>query len=248
MSSAARRTQTRSTLRPHAPRRRQQSRSPDPTTIIPSTLSTEPGGEQVPSLMPLQSAPVKRSKKRENQNPANTSSNHSSSRGSQNDIDTGLVARGDKSKVHKSLNSRNRPITNQSTETLPSSRTPVPGRRDRDRSFTSGESVRSSKQTSSAEPIEADNDTQFTGPIAFAQYTRLQNEVEKLREVCRKHVMIDVMYLRFTHPDSNYNGRRRQLRSKARLSMSCGKNSPVPIGFANPRIRRLRYLIHGFSS
>lgn len=183
MSSTARRMQARSTSRLHVPHRRQQSHSPDPTTIISSALSTELGGGEEPSLIPLQSTLVKRSKKRENQNPANTSSNHNSSRGNPNDIDTGPVARGDKSKVHKSLSSRTRHITNQSAETLSSSRTAVPARRGRDRSFTSGEPVRSSKRTSSVEPIEADDDPQLTGPIAVAQYTRLQNEVEKLREV-----------------------------------------------------------------
>jgi len=209
MSSAARRTQARSTPRLHAPRRRQQSRSPDPTTMIPSTLAAEPGGGQVPSLIPLQSTLVKRSKKRENQNPANTSSNYNPSHGNQNEVDTSPVARGDKSKVHKSLSSRNRHTTNQSTETPASPRTAVPGRRDRDRSFTNGEPVRSSKPTSSVEPIEPDDDCQLTGPIAVAQYTRLQNEVEKLREVRCKHVMTNTICLRFTHLHSNYNGRRR---------------------------------------
>lgn len=209
MSSAARRMQARSTPRLHASHRRQQSRSPDPTTMISPTLAAEPGGGQVPSLISLQSTLVKRSKKRENQNPANTSSNRNPSHGNQNDVDIGPVARGDKSKVHKSLSSRNRHTANQSTETPTSFRTAVPGRRDRDRSFTNGEPVRSSKPTSSVEPIEPDDDSQLTGPIAVAQYTRLQNEVEKLREVRWKHVMIDMIYLRLTHPHSNYNGRRR---------------------------------------
>jgi len=191
MSSAARRTQARSTSRLHAPRRSQQSRSPDPTTVISSPLYTEPGGGQVPSLIPPQSILAKRSKKRENQNPANTSSNYNSSHINRNDPDIGPVARGDKSKVHKPLSSRNRHIANQSTETLSSSRTAVSGRRDRDRSFASGESVRPSKRTSSVEPIETDDDTQLTGPIAVAQYARLQNEVEKLREVRCERVISD---------------------------------------------------------
>ena len=222
--------QARSTPRLPAPRRRQRSRSPDPAAIR-STLSTEPGSGQIPPSIPLQSAPVKRSKKRENQNPANTSSNHNPSRGNQNDADAGLVARGDKSKIHRPPSSKNRQTINQSTETPSSTRTAVPGRRDRDRSLTRGESARSSKQTSSVDPAEAGDDPRLSGPIAVAQYIRLQNEVEKLREVRSKHVMIDAIYFRFTHSHSNYNGRRRQLRSRARLSMSYEKSSQVPIKF-----------------
>ena len=93
------------------------------------------------------------------------------------------MARGDKSKAHKTANLRNRHTTNQSTEPLSSTRTAAPGRRDGDRSLTRGESARSSKRTPSEEPIEVDQDPQFTGAIAVAQYTRLQNDVEKLREV-----------------------------------------------------------------
>ena len=198
MSSTARRIQPRSTPRLHAPRRRQRSRSPDPTTIRSPTLSTEPGG-QTSSPIPLQSILVRRSKKRENQSPANASSNHNQSRSNQNDAEAGPVVQGDKSKVHKSLSSKNRHAINQSTETLSSTRTVVPGRRDRDRLLTGGESARSSKRTSSVEPTEADEDPQLTGAIAVAQYTRLQSEVEKLREVRSKHVMIDPIYFRFTH-------------------------------------------------
>jgi len=220
MSSTARRMQARSALRLHTPRRRQRSPSPDPVTIRSPALSTEPGGDQAPTPTPLQATLVKRSKKRENQNPASTSSNHNFSRGNRNDTDSGPVARGDKSKVHKSLSSKNRHNNNQSIETPSSIRTVAPGRRDRDRSLTRGESVRSSKRTSSVEPIEADDDPQLTGPIAVAQYTRLQNEVEKLREVRFKHVMIDPICLRFTHVYSNYNARRRQSRSRVRSLMS----------------------------
>lgn len=220
MNSATRRTQGRSTHRQHTPRRRQRSRSPDPATIRSSTLSNEPGGGQVPSTIPLQSTLVKRSKKRENQNPANASSNHNPSRGNQNDTDAVPVARGDKSKVNKPPSSRTRHAINQSTETQSSARTVVSGRRERDRSLTRGESVRSSKRTSSVEPTEADDDPQLTGPIAVAQYARLLNEVEKLREVGPKHVMISKNYFGLTHPHRNGNGRRRQSRSKARSSMS----------------------------
>lgn len=188
MNSAARRTQGGSTLRQQAPRRRRRSRSPDSTTIRSST--TEPGGGQVPSPVPLQNTLSKRSKRRENKNLADTSSSHNHSRGNQNDADTGPVARGDKSRVHKPLNSKTRQTINQSIELLPSARAAVPGRRERDRSLTRGESARSLKRTPSVEPIEVDQDLQFTGAIAVAQYTRLQNEVEKLKEVCSKHVMI----------------------------------------------------------
>lgn len=191
MSSATRRMQARSTLRLHTPRRRQRSRSPDYSAIRSPTLFTDLGSSQVSPPIPLQNAPVRRSKKRENQIHANSSSSHNPSRGSQNDADVGTVARGDKSRVHKSLGSKNRHTINQSTETLSSTRTAVPGRRDRDRPHNSGESARSSKRTPSVEPTEADDDPQLTGPIAVAQYTRLQNEVEKLREVRPKHVMID---------------------------------------------------------
>ena len=220
MSSAARRMQPRSTLRLQTPRRRQRSRSPDPTTLRSSTLPTDLTGGQFPSPTPLQNTFVKRSKKRENQNPANASSSHNHSRGYQNDTDTGPVARGDKSKPHKPPSSKNRHTVNQSTETLSSTRTVIPGRRDRDRSLTRGESGRSSKRTPSLEPTEVDEDPQLTGPIAVAQYTRLQTEVEKLREVRSKHVMIDTTQFQFTHAYSNYSGRRRQLKSKARSSMS----------------------------
>jgi len=184
--------QARSTLRLQTPRRRQRSRSPDPTTIRSSIiLSTDLSGGQVPSPTPPQSTLSKRSKKRENQNPAHASSSHNQSRGHQNDIDAGPVARGDKSRINKPPNSKNRHIVNQSTEALSSTRTAVPGRRDKDRSLTRGESIRSSKRTPSVEPIEVDEDPHLTGPIAVAQYTRLQSEVEKLREVRSKHVMID---------------------------------------------------------
>ena len=216
MNSAARRMQARSTPRPQMPRRRQRSRSPDPTTIGSSTLSTDSSGGQVPSPMPLQSALAKRSKKRENQNSTNAPSSQNHSRGTHNDTDAGPVARGDRSKGHRSLSSKNRHTINQSTETPSSARTAVPGRRDRDRSLTRGESARSSKRTPSVEPIEVDQDHQFTGAIAVAQYTRLQSEVEKLREVRSKHVMIGTLSFRLTHAYSNYNGRRRQLKSKAR--------------------------------
>ena len=191
MSSTARRTQGRSTLRLPMPRRRQRSRSPDSTTIRSSTLSTELGGGQTPLPTPLQSTLARRSKKRENQYPANASSNHNHPRGNQNDADAGPVARGDKSKVHKSLNSKTRHTINQSAESSSSTRTSVSGRRDRDRSLTRGESARSSKRTPSVEPIEVDEDPQFTGAIAVAQYMRLQGEVEKLREVRSKNVTID---------------------------------------------------------
>lgn len=146
-----------------------------------STLSTEPGGGQAPSPVPLQGTLAKRSKKRENQNPGNSSSGRNTTRGSPYDADVDPVARGDKSKV-KSLSSRTRQPINQSTDSLSSTRTVVPGRRERDRSLTRGESVRSSKRTPSVEPIEADGDPLFTGSIAVAQYARLQIEVEKLRE------------------------------------------------------------------
>ena len=219
MSSTARRTQARSTLRLQTPRRRQRSRSPDPTTIRSSTiLPTDLSGGQVPSPTPPQSTFTKRSKRRENQNPTNATSSHNHSRGHHNDVDAGPVARGDKSKVNKPPNSKNRYIVNQSTEAVPSTRTAAPGRRDRDRSLTRGESIRSSKQTPSVEPTEVDEDPHLTGPIAVAQYTRLQGEVEKLREVRSKHVMIDTF--RFTHAHSNCNARKRQLRSKARSSTS----------------------------
>ena len=184
--------QARSTLRIHTTRRRQRSRSPDSTATRSSTLFTDLGGVSSPS--PLQNALLRRSKKRENQIHANSS--FGPLRGSQNDADIGAVARGDKSRVHKSLGSRNRHTANQSTETLSSTRTVVPGRRDRDRSHNGGESARSSKRTPSVEPTEVDKDPQLTGPIAVAQYTRLQNEVEKLREVRPKHVMIDSTHLR----------------------------------------------------
>ena len=183
--------QGRSTFRQQTPRRRQRSRSPDSITTRSSALSTEPGGGQVPSPFPLQNTLSRRSKRRENQNPANPFSDHHHSRGNQNDTDVGLVARGDKSKVHKSLNSKTRHAVNQSAETLPSARTAAPGRRDRDRSLTRGETVRSSKRTPSIEPTEVDEDPQFTGVIAVAQYTRLQSEVEKLREVRSEHATID---------------------------------------------------------
>jgi len=210
--------QARSTLRLQTPRRRQRSRSPDPTTIRSSIiLSTDLTGGLVPSPTTPQSTFAKRSKKRENQNPANASSSHNHSRGHQNDIDAGPMARGDKSKVNKPPNSKNRHIVNQNTEGPSSARTAVPGRRDRDRSLTRGESIRSSKRTPSVESIEVDEDPHLTGPIAAAQYTRLQSEVEKLREVCSKHVMIGTI---LTRARSNYNGRKRQLKSRARSSMS----------------------------
>jgi len=220
MSSASRRMQARSTLRLPPPRRRQRSRSPDPTTIRSSILPTDLSGGPVPSPTLPQSTFVRRSKKRENQNPANASSSQNHHRGNQNDTDAGPVARGDKSKVHKSLSSKNRQTVNQSTDPLSSTRTAAPGRRDRDRSLTRGESARSSKRTPSVEPIEVDEDPQLTGPIAVAQYARLQGEVERLREVRSKHVMTDTIQFRFTHSHSNYNGRRRRLRSKARSSTS----------------------------
>ena len=216
MSSVARRMQARSLHRQQMPRRRQRSRSPDFTTIRSFPLFTEPSG-QAPSPSPLQSTLSKRSKRRENQNPANASSNHSHSRGNQNDADAGPVARGDKSKAHKSTTSRNRHNINQSTETLSSTRTTVPGRRDRDRSLTRGESVRSSKRASSTEPIEVDDDTQLTGPIAVAQYTRLQNEVEKLREVRPKHVMIDWIQSRFTPPAQQLQRSKRTVEKQSKV-------------------------------
>lgn len=220
MSSATRRTQTRPTSRAHVPRRRQRSRSPDPEIIMSTTLSTQPGGGLAPSPIPLQNTLAKRSKKRENQNPANSSSVYNSSRGNRNEMDIGPVARGDKSKV-KSLGSKNRNVTHQSTETIPSARVAaVQGRRDRDRSLTRGEPGRSSKPTSSVEPTETDDGPQLTGPIAVAQYMRLQNEVENLREVRSYHVMIDTIRFGFTHRHSNYNGRRRQSRNRVRLLMS----------------------------
>lgn len=219
MSSTARRTQARSNSRVHVPRRRQRSCSPEPAIIWSSTLSTEPGGGLAPSPASLQNQLVKRSKKRENQNPANSSSIYNSSRGNENEMDTGPVARGDKSKV-KPLSSKNRSTTYQGTEMLSSTRTSVQGRRDRDRTLTCGEPVRSSKTTSPVEPIEVDDDPQLNGPIAVAQYTRLQNEIEKLREVRSHNVMIDAIYVGFTRSHSNYNGRRRQSRSKAKLLTS----------------------------
>jgi hypothetical protein len=191
MSSTTRRTQTRSTPRAHIPRRRPRSRSPDPTPVWLSTLSTGLGGGQASSPTPLQTGFIKRSRKRENQIPATSASNHNSSRGHQNELNIAPVARGDKSKV-KPLSSKSRHTTNQSTDALSSTRTAVPGRRDRDRSLTRGESGRSSRQTSSVEPIEAGGDPQLTGPIAVAQYTRLQNEVEKSREARPQHVMIGI--------------------------------------------------------
>lgn len=221
-STTTRRTQGRSTLRVQVSRHRQRSRSPDPTIIWSSTFSTEPGpGGLTPSPIPLQSSLSKRSKRRENQNPANSSSIYNSSRGNQNEMDTGTgpVARGDKSKA-KPLNSKNRSTTHQSTEMHSSARTAVQGKRDRDRSLVRGESSRSSKPTTSAESNEAENDLQLTGSIAVAQYMRLQNEAEKLREVRSHHVMIGAIYFGFTHLHSNYNGQRRQLRSKVRLLMS----------------------------
>ena len=149
-----------------------------------STLSTEPGGGQAHSPVPLQSTLAKRSKKRENQNPANSSSRNAT-RVNPYDADVDPAARGDKSKV-KSLSSRTRQPINQSTDSLSSTRTVVPGRRERDRSLAQGEPGRSSKRTPSVEPTGADDDPLLTGPIAFAQYARLQIEVEKLREVRSK--------------------------------------------------------------
>ena len=197
-STTTRRTQTRSTPRAHISRRRQRSRSPDPAIIRPSTLSTQPDRRLSPSPIPLQSTLARRSKKRENQNPVNSSTIYNSTRSNQNEMDIGPVAGGDKSKA-KALNSKSRSATYQSTENLSSARTAVvQGRRDRDRSLTRGESGRSSKPASSAEPIEADYNPQFTGAIAVAQYMRLQNEVDKLREVHSHHVMIDAIYFGFT--------------------------------------------------
>lgn len=200
-------------------RRRQRSRSPDPIIARPSTLPTELGGGPAHPTATLQNALSKRSKRRENQNPTNSSSIHNPSRGNQNEVDTNSVSRGDKSKA-KSLNSKIRNATHQSTETLSSTRTAVQGRRDRDRSLTHGEPGRSSKPASPVELIETDDDPQFTGPIAIAQYMRLQNEVEKLREVGCNHLAIDTTYFGFTHSHSNTNGRRRQSTNKARLSMN----------------------------
>jgi hypothetical protein len=204
MSSAARRMQARPAPRVTAPRRRQRSRSPDPVITRSSTLSTEPGGCQA-TLTPLQATVVKRSKKRENQNSATSSSNHNPSRGHQNDADPGPVARGDKSKA-KSLSSKSRHAIDQSTESMSSGRTVVSGRRERDRSLTRGD--RSSKRASSVEPIEADGDLQLTGPIAAAQYTRLQSEVEKLREVRFQPVVISAIYSWLTRSHSKGSGRR----------------------------------------
>src|ERR1700679_2451756 len=102
MSTTTRRTQTRSTPRAHMSRRRPRSRSPDPIIARPSTLSAELGGGLAPSSATLQNALSKRSKRRENQNPTNSSSIHNSSRGNQNEVDTNSVSRGDKSKA-KSL-------------------------------------------------------------------------------------------------------------------------------------------------
>ena len=220
MNSTARRTQARSTPRAHVPRRRQRSRSPDSAITRSSTLSTEPGGGQSVSSVPLQNTLSKRSKRRENQNPAN-SSGHNLTRGHLNDEDDGPVARCDKSKA-KSLSSRNRHTVNQNTDTQPSSRGAVLGRRDRDRSLTRGESSKPSKGTSSVEPIGASDDHQLTGPLALAQYARLQDEAEKLRDVRSQHIriMIATIHFVFTRSHSNYNGRKRQSRNRARLSMS----------------------------
>ena len=211
--------QARPTPRVHIPYRRQRSRSPDPIVTGSSTLFSELDGGQAPPPTPVHNKYSKRSKKRENQYPGNSSSTHNHSRGSQNDADAGPVARGDKPKV-KSMSSKHRHTTNQSTETSSSARTAIQGRRDRDRSLTRGESSRSSKQTPTVEPIDAADDPQLTGPIAVAHYMRLQIEVEKLREVGSKHVMIGTIRFGFTHLHSNYKGQRRQSISKAKSSMS----------------------------